>query len=459
MDGQEDHGGSVAIIGMACRFPGASDPAGFHRRTVAAQPRFGLVTAWPGGELHAALVDDWAAAPASLGEAGPGAEDAGPVRKLAAEMTALALSDAGLREAAGSSRTGLVIASSVPELSGLVAGELGFAAYVPYSQAASLSSLHAVAAAAQAVAAGDLDLAVAGGAELGLDPVLARAAGASRAAGHQPDARLRGRPGLPAARGWLRHRGPGAPGRRPRGGPARVRGDRGLDRGARRPAGLPASRRRSGRHSAHRGPGHRHRRRRPGRAERVHPAAARRGDRCGARRRLGRPRLHQGGGGHRQPDQDDPGDGRGDDPGRHRVRPAAPADRGGRRPAQAACAAGTMAGRNAGRRADPARGGQLARHRRGACAAQPDRRAGASRGPSRAAARPRAGRPGRPTAARDRRGGRAIPVRRRRTTGRGIPAWHRGATERATATWHRGTTERATPTWHRGATERATPAR
>jgi enediyne polyketide synthase len=171
MDGQGDHGESVAIIGMACRFPGASDLAGFHGLTVAAQPRFGPVTGWPGGELHAALIDDWAAAPASLEDPAPGAEDAGPLRKLAAEMTALALSDAGLRQAAGRSRTGLVIASSAPELSGLVAGELGFPAYVPYSQAASLSSLHAVVTAAQAVAAGDLDLAVAGGAELGLDPV------------------------------------------------------------------------------------------------------------------------------------------------------------------------------------------------------------------------------------------------------------------------------------------------
>jgi enediyne polyketide synthase len=171
MDGQEDHGGSVAIIGMACRFPGASDPAGFHRLTVAGRPMFGPVDGWPGGELHAALVDDWAPASASLEDARLGAEDAGPVRKLAAEMAALALSDAGLREAAGRSRTGLVIASSKPGLSGLVADELGFAIDVPYAQAASLSSLHAVVAAAEAVAAGELDLAVAGGAELGLDPV------------------------------------------------------------------------------------------------------------------------------------------------------------------------------------------------------------------------------------------------------------------------------------------------
>src|SRR5579862_4142919 len=171
MDGQGDHGGSVAIIGMACRFPGASDPAGFHRLTTADGPRFGPVTGWPGGELHAALVDDWVARPALLEDTGLGAEDIGPVRKLAAEMTALALAEAGLREAAGRSRTGLVIAGSAPGLSGLVAGELGLVGDVPHAPPASLSSLHAVVAAAQAVAAGDLDLAVAGGAELGLDPV------------------------------------------------------------------------------------------------------------------------------------------------------------------------------------------------------------------------------------------------------------------------------------------------
>jgi len=171
MDGQGDHDGSVAIVGMACRFPGASDLVAFHRATVAGRTRFGPVTGWPGGELYAALVDDWAAAPTSLEDPESGAEDIGPVRKLAAEMTALALSDAGLREVAGRGRTGLVIASSAPGLSGLVAGELGLAADVPRAPDASLSSLHAVVAAAQAVAAGDLDLAVAGGAELGLDPV------------------------------------------------------------------------------------------------------------------------------------------------------------------------------------------------------------------------------------------------------------------------------------------------
>jgi enediyne polyketide synthase len=93
------------------------------------------------------------------------------VEKLATEMTALALTDAGLREAAGNSRTGMIIASTVPGLSDLASSQLGFAASGPYPPAARTSSLHAVAAAAAALQAGQLDLAIAGGAELGLDPV------------------------------------------------------------------------------------------------------------------------------------------------------------------------------------------------------------------------------------------------------------------------------------------------
>lgn len=162
---------------MACRFPGASDAAGFHYLNVVGRRMFRPVTGSQGTELHAALLDDWAVTPEPPEEPELGAQDEGPVRKLAAEMTALALSDAGLRDVAGRTRTGLVIASSTPGVSDLVRAELGFATELPYPRAAGLSSLHAVIAAAEALQAGELDLAVAGGAELGLDPVwLARQA-------------------------------------------------------------------------------------------------------------------------------------------------------------------------------------------------------------------------------------------------------------------------------------------
>ena len=40
MDGRGDHGEPVAIIGMACRFPGARDPAEFHDLAVAGRGMF-----------------------------------------------------------------------------------------------------------------------------------------------------------------------------------------------------------------------------------------------------------------------------------------------------------------------------------------------------------------------------------------------------------------------------------
>ncbi|HEY2285804.1 MAG TPA: beta-ketoacyl synthase N-terminal-like domain-containing protein, partial [Streptosporangiaceae bacterium] len=197
MDGRGDHGEPVAIIGIACRFPGARDPAEFHDLAVTGRQMFQPAVALPGRPLRAALLDDWTVPPVTHGDcfgaaqSGPGQSDMaqsdmaqldvaqldvgqldpGLVLKLATEMAALALTDAGLRAAAGSSRTGLIIASSMPGLSDLVSGQLGLAASGPYPLAANTSSLHAVAAAAAALQAREIDLAITGGAELGLDPV------------------------------------------------------------------------------------------------------------------------------------------------------------------------------------------------------------------------------------------------------------------------------------------------
>jgi beta-ketoacyl synthase-like protein len=129
MDGRGDRDESVAIIGMACRFPGARDPAEFHDLAVAGRDKFQSVAALPGRPLRAALLDDWSAPQIADDPVTGGLwPDAGPVRKLAAEMTAPALSDAGLREVAGTCRTGLIIASSVPGLGEQVREELGFPA-------------------------------------------------------------------------------------------------------------------------------------------------------------------------------------------------------------------------------------------------------------------------------------------------------------------------------------------
>ena len=70
----------------------------------------------------------------------------------------------------GGAGAGLFIASSVAGVGAFVREQFGFAADVAQPDAAATSSLHAVAAAATALGAGELDLAVAGGVELGLDP-------------------------------------------------------------------------------------------------------------------------------------------------------------------------------------------------------------------------------------------------------------------------------------------------
>jgi enediyne polyketide synthase len=107
------------------------------------------------------------------------------VQKLAAETTALALTDAGFRDVTGMrlgggglvrdaggrrGRAGLFLASSMAGVGGLVREQFGFAADVVPTGPAATSSPHAVAAAAASLGAGEVDLAVAGGAELGLDP-------------------------------------------------------------------------------------------------------------------------------------------------------------------------------------------------------------------------------------------------------------------------------------------------
>ncbi len=59
MDGRGDHGESVAIIGIACRFPGARDPAEFHDLAVAGRGMFQPAAALPGRPLRAAVLEDW----------------------------------------------------------------------------------------------------------------------------------------------------------------------------------------------------------------------------------------------------------------------------------------------------------------------------------------------------------------------------------------------------------------
>ena len=53
MDSRGDHGEPVAIIGVACRFPGARDPAEFHDLAVTGRRMFQPTVALPGHPLRA----------------------------------------------------------------------------------------------------------------------------------------------------------------------------------------------------------------------------------------------------------------------------------------------------------------------------------------------------------------------------------------------------------------------
>lgn len=167
MEGREVRSEGIAIVGIACQFPGARDPAELHELTLAGRRMFRPVPGPPAAGpaavgrpwTRAALLDGWRA---------DGPDDHGPVCKLAAETAALALADAALPSVA-LRRTELIVASSAPGVAESVREALGIESTLEFPAAASHSSLHAVAAACDALGRGDLDVIVAGGAELGID--------------------------------------------------------------------------------------------------------------------------------------------------------------------------------------------------------------------------------------------------------------------------------------------------
>jgi enediyne polyketide synthase len=180
MDSRGERIGAVAIVGIACQFPNASDPAELHDLTMAGGQMFRPVpglSVLPGVPGLAALLDGWTV---QFGEA----PDPGAVHKLATETAAQALSDAWHgrpgtarpdtgRHQAGplgtGQRTGLVIASTVPDLCEVVQDGFRIGQDVRFPADAYLDSLHAIAASCDTLRAGELDVVVAGGACLGID--------------------------------------------------------------------------------------------------------------------------------------------------------------------------------------------------------------------------------------------------------------------------------------------------
>jgi enediyne polyketide synthase len=161
--------GAIAIVGIACQFPGARDLAELHDLTVAGWRMFRPIPALPGRMLHAALLDGWTA---------PGDRSgSGRVHKLAAETMALALSDAsarrigpGLNGSHPGDEIGVFLAATASDAAEVARRETGIGLGDRMPQNRYANSLHAVADACKALDAGLLDMALAGGVELGIDP-------------------------------------------------------------------------------------------------------------------------------------------------------------------------------------------------------------------------------------------------------------------------------------------------
>jgi enediyne polyketide synthase len=168
MDNRGEPDEAVAIVGIACQFPGARDPAELHHLTLAGGRMFRSV---PGLPAQAALLDGWTV---PFGDAA----EPGPVHKLASETAAQALSDArhGRPDAgheagllATGQRAGLIIASTVPDVSEVARDGFRIGQQPRFPAAAYGDSLHAISAACDTLRAGELDVVIAGGAELGVD--------------------------------------------------------------------------------------------------------------------------------------------------------------------------------------------------------------------------------------------------------------------------------------------------
>jgi Beta-ketoacyl synthase, C-terminal domain len=203
----------IAIVGAALRFPGAWDPASYHDLTVAGHRMFrelartavdlgrvhsngtGPLFSLDGVPLRAALLDG-DETPSGQGVA-LAARGVTVRRALAAEVTAAALADIPEIGRVALSRTGVIMADSpdpgTPGIDGWVRDRIGLADMEATSggtDAGGLDgtppscSLTAVAAACEALNAGELDMVLAGGVSTGINPAwlshCARAGGLAR---------------------------------------------------------------------------------------------------------------------------------------------------------------------------------------------------------------------------------------------------------------------------------------
>jgi hypothetical protein len=187
----------IAIVGAALRFPGARDPASYHELTVAGRRMFrelartavdhgradtngtGPLFSLDGVPLRAALLDG--DGPPGRGSAGQVADSGAARRVLAAEVAAAALADVPETGRILSARTAVIIAETPePGMTGVggwvhnriglpLAATAGGADLENLDRTSPSCSLSAVAAACDALHAGECDIVLAGGVSTGID--------------------------------------------------------------------------------------------------------------------------------------------------------------------------------------------------------------------------------------------------------------------------------------------------
>src|SRR5215472_191210 len=186
---------SVAIVGLACRYPDADDVAGFFQVIMHGRRAFRRIPACriesadnyksghgaPGGiyGTRAALIEGWRFDRAAFGVSQASYLSAEPAHWLAMETTARALAAAGVSCGTGlpGTRTGVYVgagslAGTRPgTIPAAICGQFGFGGGGFSIDAGAASSLVAVASACSALAAGELDAAVAGGVDVSLEPL------------------------------------------------------------------------------------------------------------------------------------------------------------------------------------------------------------------------------------------------------------------------------------------------
>ena len=183
-----DAGNSLAIVGLSCRYPDADDVAALFHVIISGRRAFRRIPPCRRSDLEApaasygaraALIEGWRFDRAAFGISQASYLSADPACWLAMETTARALAAAGFPGGAGlpGTRTGVYIGTGTlvrtkpGTLAAAICAQFGFGGGGFAIDAGAASSLAAVASACSAIAAGELDAAVAGGVDVSLNPL------------------------------------------------------------------------------------------------------------------------------------------------------------------------------------------------------------------------------------------------------------------------------------------------